>query len=774
MERKGEVSLEAIVWKADPKEFSFTSTAEIQPPANPIDIVKGQDDAKEALSLAIRLRQNAILIGPAGCGKSLLAKTVAEQFSLQNVNKIKLYDQLLVHNFENEFEPEVLILPTPMGKEFASDFKLFMRHIRDGVEYAFPGRKQNPLETIIRFSKKTFLTTKTYIGPLKYVLDGAADQTGYKIVDNVQDVLRQSMRGVLDTPVLADGQKMQTLRQVYSGCDFDEPARNTAWKSHMLDGIVHKYQSYPKVIRYIEEMAKEAQENDMNTSKPLFDVEPGHIKKLRDEKYMVNVVVNNMERTGVPVEYIENPSLQNIIGEAGHDPYNLRPMHMRAKAGKLHHGNGGIVIIDELITVLQDTAMRNFLLTVLNDKKARIGGGYGLAGGGTSAGVETKPLDADCIVIGCANKDIFQYMTDKIARRFQHKVRFQAAMDNTPKNRQAYAEFIAYEINKYNSDQSNQEKLVHYSPDGVAAVVEWGVRFAQNTAHGKQKLTNILDPVGLLVKTASMMAVKDGAQLVGEHHVDIAREEIRRLSSQLQKDYLTYINEGLISIKSQGQEVSSVNGLVVIHDDFGMMSYGFPSRLIATASIGKGGFQNTEKEAGLAGKIMSKAHEIVRNYFNRIYQQYLVDTVTLSVSHAQSYSDMDGDSASIASTIALKSALSGYPVEQSLAMTGSMNELGDVQPIGGVNEKIEGFYSVCKQRGLTGTQGVIIPEGNVQDLMLRKEVVSDVQAGRFHIYQVSHIDDAVELVFGRLAQEIDTTIQSKLQKYWEDHHDRRP
>ena len=585
-------------------------------------------------------------------------------------------------------------------------------------------------------------------------------------MSNSNELIKMDSNHILDIPLLIDENETYCLREVYSNCNFEEQ-KNNLISNFYLDATIQKYKAYPKVMKYLEDAIKEYNENPDPESKSLFDMEGAHIKRLREEKYMVNLIVNNAETQGIPVEYIENPSLQNIMGEAGHDAYNMRPMHMRVKAGKLHKGNGGIVIIDELITVLQDQAMRNFLLTVLNDKKGRVGGGHGLSGGGTSAGIETKSVDADCIIIGCANEDILNVMNDKVARRFQHKVKFQSTMENTLENRLSYAEFIAYEINIYNENPSNQIKLCHYLPSGVAAVVEWGMRFAQRDSHGKKKITNILAPISGLIKQAALIAGKQGCSLVNKDHVETAKLEATLLSSQMQRNYIAYLNEGFISINTYGEEVGTINGLVVMRDEFGAYSFGLPAKLIATASPGKGYFENIEKEAGLSGKIMTKAHEILKNYFNKKFKSYLLDNATLSVSHAQSYNSVEGDSASIATTIVLKSALANLPIDQSLAMTGSMNEFGEVQPIGGANEKIEGFYDVCKYKKLTGKQGVIIPEGNVQDLLLKKEILEDVKAGNFHIYGVKHINEVVELTFNKPASEVYDTITKRLTA-WEE------
>lgn len=771
--KKYEVPLESLVWTADSSEYSFLSTEHIPPPEDPIDIVKGQDEAKEILRGAIEKRHNAILIGPPGCGKSLLAKTVAEHYAKQNANRVKLHDQLLVRNLENDFEPQVLLLPTPLGKEFASDYKTFMKLIRDGVSYSSLFTQQNPLEQKVRYYKREGFRTLMYAHTIKRLLDGATAQTGYTIRENIADVLRQSNKGPLDTLVFVDEdkKKMYTIREVYSLYIFEEEGEEATInriQKLTLERIVKRYEGNRDVLLYLENSVKDFYENDDSQKQQLMMMmESPQIARFREEKYMANLIVNNAETVGIPVEFIENPSIQNIIGEAGHDPFNLRPMHMRVKPGKLHRGNGGIVIIDELITVLQDVAMRNYLLTILSEKKGRIGGGIGLWGGGTSGGVETQPVAADCIVIGCANEDIFSHMTEKIARRFQHKVMFHATMENTLENRLGYASFIAYEINKYNNDPANQMKLRHCAPDGIAAVVEWGVRYAQKHAHGKSKLTNILDPVGLMVKEASMIAVKEQADLVHREHVYRAKERMRLLSLQMQKDYVTSIKEGLILIHVDGKTVGTVNGLAVSEDEFGLFSFGLPTQITAVASPGAGAFEHIQKEADHAGKYLIQAHHTIHGYFAKKFGQYLLDNVFISVGHEQNYSGIDGDSASLAEVIAIKSALSEIPVNQSLAITGSMNKLGNVQAIGGVNEKIEGYYRVCKEKGLTGKQGVIIPHSNEQDLLFDTEsdLVKDVKAKKFHIYKVEHLDEVVELMLQKPAQDVDEGIIKRLEEW---------
>jgi lon-related putative ATP-dependent protease len=415
--------------------------------------------------------------------------------------------------------------------------------------------------------------------------------------------------------------------------------------------------------------------------------------------------------------------------------------------------------------------MRNYLLTVLQEKKGRIGGGHGLSGGGTSAGIETQPVDADCIVIGCANEDILQLMTPKIARRFQYKVNLDATMDNTLDNRLGYAEFVKFKIDEYNDDPKNKDKIPHASPKAVATLVEKGVRMAQSHSHGKNKLTNILDPIGQIVTTAGLIANEQKKSIIEKDHIEEAVKETRKVNAQLEDRMMDYINKDFIKIKTEGLEIGLVNGLAVSQDEFGLVSYGFPAKVKASISEGKSsGIEYIDEESNLGGDFYKKANKIVEAYLNQKFTKRKMSNCSATVSFKQSYSKVDGDSASIAHTIALLSKLSDIPVDQSYAMTGSMDEDGEVQPIGGVNEKIEGFYKVCKKKGLTGKQGVIIPESNVQDLILSEEVVNDNK--KFRIYSAKSIEDVVKIAMHTDMETISQAINKRLETYTKDSEER--
>jgi len=767
-----EVSSDKLTWNADSKEFKFKTTTEIKPPKQPIDIVKGQEAAKQTILRAIESKRNVLLLGPAGCGKSLLAKTVAEQYAQNKAENIQLYDQILVHNFMDQYSPETLALQTPLGNEFKTDMKIVMKMLPEAIKTGWMiNSKQDVMNIPVISVKNNFFYDQSYSTTIGSLIKNAEKYGGYKLIDVYKETIKSS-GSALNAPILMLDGQAYSLRDVFP--ELSKSIMGGLKGAYHLEAIIQKYDKHPKVMRYFEQLVKDVGENLEVFKVSFFDSYSGQnpmTKTAMQERYTANVIVDNSETVGLPVQYIENPTIQNLMGEAGHDPFNMMPPHSRCQAGKLHKANGGIIIIDELITILQNQFMRNYLLTVLQEKKGRIGGGHGLSGGGTSAGIETQPVDADCIVIGCANEDILQLMTPKIARRFQYKVTLDATMDNTLENRMGYAEFVKFKIDEYNDDPKNKDKIPHASPEAVATLVEKGVRMAQSHGHGKNNLTNILDPIGQIVTTAGLIANEQKKEFIEKDHVEEAVKETRKVNAQLEDKMMDYITKDFIKIKTEGLEIGLVNGLAVSQDEFGLVSYGFPAKVKASVSEGKSkGIEYIDEESNLGGDFYKKANKIVEAYLNQKFTKRKMSNCSATVSFKQSYSKVDGDSASIAHTIALLSKLSDIPVDQSYAMTGSMDEDGEVQPIGGVNEKIEGFYKVCKKKGLTGKQGVIIPESNVQDLILSEEVVNDNK--KFRIYSAKSIEDVVKIAMNTDMETISQAINQKLETYIKNSEER--
>ena len=777
---KYKVSPEKMGWSCDPSEFRFRTTAELKEPEKLEDIIKGQETAKKQLKDAIRLGQNAILVGPPGCGKSLLANKLAEQYSneITQREKIVLQDQLLAHNFEDSFEPLALALPTPKGTELRNDLNKLVNDIKKGsipreeltareIEEIKKERKEfekrrdsiyKDLEKVRSSSQKYYeIKTKVYEGGMEDPLEHFFDRP-FSPFPQIKTISKEQAEEILGIYINITESEIKRLDSIS--------------KQERPEQLIEKYREYPKVKKLLEKIVQDIKENPPKKNFPIMGIvmprqEEEEEKQL--EKYKLNMIVNNNETKGLPVQFIENPTIQNLIGDVEHDPYGLggHKPHMRVKAGKLPKANGGILITDELITIFKNSVLSDYLLTALEEKKVRIGGGHGLVSGGTSAGIETEPVLAGCIIIGCANVDIRQYTSPKMSRRFKHKILFDTNMLNIKENHIAYANFIAHEVNNYNKNPDNKEKIPHFAPDSVAAIIEEGARFTTRfgNANKEKYLTNILDPMKDIVQRAGLKAVDDKDNIVRKKHVEQAAADIRKLALKEQIDYAEKVKDGTIVLHTKDSEVGYVNGLVVYPDPFKTEFFGFPARLEATASAGNKGLISITKESKLSGEVFTKSHEVIIGYFKQGYEQDTPKFYEARIDFNQLYNLLEGDSASIATAVAYLSSFSNISIKQNIAVTGSMNQRGDVQAVGGVNEKIEGFYRLCKEQGLTGDQGVIIPKANEQSLVLDKELIDDVKKGKFHIYAISKLDDALEILADKPAEKVHNKVREKLEKY---------
>ena len=779
---KYKVSPEKMGWNCDPSEFRFKTTAELKEPEKLEDIIKGQETAKKQLKDAIRLGQNAILVGPSGCGKSLLANKLAEQYSneITQREKIVLQDQLLAHNFEDSFEPLALALPTPKGTELRNDLNKLVNDIKKGsipreeltareIEEIKKERKEleKERESIYKDLEKMRSNSQKYYEIKTKLYEGGTEDLLERFLDRPFSPFPQIKR------VRISKEQAEEILGTYINTTESEIKRlDSILKQERPEALIEKYKEYPKVKKLLEKIVQDIKENPPKKASPIMGIviprqEEEEEKQL--EKYKLNMIVNNNETKGLPVQFIENPTIQNLIGDVEHDPYGLggHKPHMRVKAGKLPKANGGILITDELITIFKNSVLSDYLLTALEEKKVRIGGGHGLVSGGTSAGIETEPVLAGCIIIGCANVDIRQYTSPKMSRRFKHKILFDANMLNTKENHIAYANFIAHEVNNYNKNPDNKEKIPHFAPDGVATIIEEGARFTTRfgNANKEKYLTNILDPMKDIVQRAGLKAVDDKSNIVRKKHVEQAADDIRKPALKEQIDYAEKVKDGTIVLHTKDKEIGYVNGLVVYPDPFKTEFFGFPARLEATASAGNKGLISITKESKLSGEVFTKSHEVIIGYFKQGYEQDTPKFYEARIDFNQLYNLLEGDSASIATAVAYLSSFSNISIKQNIAVTGSMNQRGDVQAVGGVNEKIEGFYRLCKEQGLTGDQGVIIPKANEQSLVLDKELIDDVKKGKFHIYAISKLDDALEILTDESAEEVHNKVRKKLKQY---------
>jgi lon-related putative ATP-dependent protease len=404
------------------------------------------------------------------------------------------------------------------------------------------------------------------------------------------------------------------------------------------------------------------------------------------------------------------------------------------KGGSLLKADGGFLVLNALDALIEPGVWQTLKRTLRNQLLEILPLETGLFGAISALKPEPIPIDVKVVMIGDAYIYSLLYeQDDDFKKIFKVRADFDTEM---PKNRtvQKYVSFV--------KAICDEEKLRPFDAEGVAEVVEYGVRLA-----GRQnKLSTRFDIVANVLREANYWAEKDNAETVSSRHVRKAIDERIERVNMIEEKIQELILEGTIFVDTSGKVIGQVNGLSVY--DLGEHSFGKPTRITARTSMGKAGVINIEREADLSGPTHNKGVLILSGYLRSMYAIGKPLVMSASIAFEQSYSGVDGDSASSTEVYAILSSLAEVPLRQDIAVTGSVNQKGEIQPIGGVNQKIEGFYDVCKARGLTGTQGVIIPSKNIQHLMLRHDVVEAVKKGKFHIYAIDTIDEGIEILTG--------------------------
>jgi ATP-dependent Lon protease len=536
------------------------------------------------------------------------------------------------------------------------------------------------------------------------------------------------------------------IRQSLS--DLDKEVISPVVRDSLID-IREKYDN-EKINNYLEEVQESLMENlsRFMEKEEQPQVIPGlNIPQPADEftEYRVNVLVDNSDTKGAPIVVETTPNYRNLFGtiERVVDRSGIwKTDFSRIKAGSFLRANGGYLIIDALDALIEPGVWQTLKRTLKNGvvEMQTYDPFYLFA---TSA-LKPEPIQVDVkvIMVGDAMMYHLLYNYDEDFKKiFKVKADFDTVMD---KNEEAINQYASL-IHKI----CTEESLKPFDRSGVAAVVEYGVRLA-----GRQKkLTTRFHLLADVLREASYWATKEGSQYVCEPHVERAIEKRNRRVNLVEDRIQEMIEDGMVMIDSDGAVVGQVNGLSVYN--LGDYAFGKPSRITAKVAMGKAGIINIEREAELSGPTHNKGVFILAGYLRGKYAQDKPLAMSASICFEQSYGGVDGDSASSTEIYALLSSLSEVPLRQDIAVTGSVNQKGEIQPIGGVNEKIEGFFDVCKAKGLTGKQGVMVPHQNVDDLMLRKDIVKAIEESTFHIYPVKTIDQGIEILTGVKAGERD-------------------
>ncbi|MDD1705602.1 MAG: Lon protease family protein, partial [Methanoregulaceae archaeon] len=467
------------------------------------------------------------------------------------------------------------------------------------------------------------------------------------------------------------------------------------------------------------------------------------IKELMFRKYEVNVLVDNSGNSGAPVIFEQNPTYPNLFGKLEKEfSYGVVTTDFSMiRPGSIHRANGGYLVlpVEELF---RNPFSWDGLKTALKTGKVAIEEPGERMGYITTKSIkpESIPLDLKVVLIGTPMINQILYTQDPdFSELFKVKADFDATMERNEENVRKYAAFVCTLCKKF--------QLKHLDRSAVAKVVEYGSRLADD----QKKLTTRFSLIADVIREASYYATQDGAEMIAKKHILKAIDERTYRSSLIQEKIQEYIRRGVFLIDTEGENVGQVNGLSVI--SLGDIEFGRPSRVTASIGVGRGGIMDIEREASMGGPSHTKGVLILSGYLANKFAQDKPLSLNARLVFEQSYEGVDGDSASSTELYAILSALSGLPLKQYIAVTGSVNQKGEVQAIGGVNQKLEGFFEVCKAKGLTGRQGAMIPASNVQNLMLKEEIVEAARAGTFRIYPVKTIDEGIEVLTGVKAGE---------------------
>ncbi|GMT46950.1 MAG: ATP-dependent protease [bacterium] len=762
------LTVDELYMRCDTKLFSFRTTDELPPFEGTI----GQDRALSAIDFGLSLESkgfNIYVLGESGTGKTSTIKTL---LSKKAEGESIPPDWCYVYNFKEPDSPLVISLEPGRGVEFRKDMaelintlKVEIPGVFESKEYdkqrgrifeEFQKRQKELFSSLEEEAEAKGFTIKRTVGaflivpvkkngePLTEEEFHSLDKTTRKKIEEIGKLLQEKLDDLVRT--LREGEKLvrELLRRL-------EREAAISVLGHLIDDLKEKYKGNEKIIVYLDAVKEDILDNleDFKSSSEEAAPAPLPFMKMPKQepnftKYSVNAIVNNGAREGAPCVFESNPTYYNLFGRIEHKfQYGVAVTDFSMiKAGSLHKANGGYLVINAL-DLLRNLFSYDAMKRAIRNRELKIEDIWEQYRLITTAMLkpEAVPLDVKVVLIGNPYIYYLLYNLDEEYRElFKVKADFDNRMDRTGENILKYATFVA--------TKSKEESLLSFDPSGVARIVEYGSRLAEH----QEKLSSKFSDISDLVREAHYWAKKDGAEVVAGVHVEKALNEKIYRHNRIEDRLRELMAEGTLIVETSGERVGQINGLAVM--SLGDYSFGKPSRITTTVYTGKAGVINIERETKLSGKIHEKAILILSNYLGRMYAVKKPISLSASITFEQLYGMIEGDSATCAELYSLLSAISGVPIKQNIAITGSMDQNGNIQPIGGVNEKIEGFFELCRLRGLDRTYGVIIPEKNVRNLMLRRGVLDAVKDGSFHIYPIERVEEGIEILMGMPAGEL--------------------
>ena len=766
--KKYEVPVDKLRWECDPKLFDFECTGDLTPLREFI----GQERATRAVEFGISMADtgyNIYVAGLTGTGKTSMVKAYIERVIKEREARgetVDLNDWCYLYNFKEPDTPQIASLPQGKGKAFRKEITNLLNKIRHGLGQAFSSeeyknQKQKTAEEVQAQQQKLFeeissearrqgfILQMTPSGPALIPVkeDRPMQEQEYlalkedvkKALDSKQAELRKKLKASLETASNMQTKATERLQKV------DEDIGEYT-VSGLFGSLFERYSDWPKVTQYLTGLKAYILDNlepFKGTEEPVhtvFGVPVSQAMGGRDPflPFQVNVFVDNDGAKGPPVILESNPNLGNIFGKIERRFLlgGYVSDHTMLKAGALSKANGGYVLLS-VNDVLTNPGVWPALKRAIKNGEVRIEDPFEQSGLIAPQGLRPEPMPIKVKVVLTGDALLYQLLSmydEDFWEIFKVKADFDSEIERTKDNMLAYAAFL--------SGCCEECEARHFDPSGVAKVIEHSARIVADQERLSSRFAQVKD----WIEEANYWALQDNAKFISARHVQKAIDE-RLFRHNLPDERIRdMISRGTIMIDAEGEVVGQVNGLSVY--TLGDISFGKPSRITAKTFLGRGGVINIERESQLSGPIHSKGVMILSGYLGWQYAQDKPLSLSASLCFEQSYQGVDGDSASSTELYAILSSLSDIPIKQGIAVTGSVNQKGEIQPIGGVNQKIEGFFRVCQAKGLNGDQGVLIPQQNLRNLMLREEVVDAVRQGRFHIYSATTVDEGIEILTG--------------------------
>ncbi len=747
------------------KDLPFKTTRQLEPLAE----IVGQNRAQAAVRFALSMPHggyNVYAVGRNGLGKrTMMLRYLEHHVDTENQS----HDWCYVANFEEPRVPRMLRLPAGKGTELKQDMEKLMGRLMKMIPQTFDSdsfleraeklkndyvkKQEDELEKVAAQAKrkKVSLNITTPGGYRLVAMNGDEAHTAESFqalteaqrdkfesdINKLEKKLRQALRKLADWEQEYAESQQALNEETLEGIS-----------GHQIDELIEKYRDQPDVVAYFDAVRKDLSESleiFLEDNEEQAAIAYASLDKKMPRRYLVNVLVHH-KTDEVPVVVEDNPTYHNLFGYVESVTFKgtVFTDFSLIRPGSLHRANGGYLLMDA-IKVLEQPFVWDGLKRALRSKTIQINSlERELTLSGTiSLEPEEIPLDVKIVLFGDRETwMLLQEYDPEFAELFRVTADFENEMMRTDESQVLYAKFIASLV--------DEKKLLHCSNKAVARIIEHSARMAEH----QDRLSLHAADIANLLRESDYWARQAGARLIQNSHVDQALESARYRSSRIRDQFYDSIRDGSTLVSTTGTCVGQVNALSVLST--GGFEFGLSNRITATCYYGDGGVMDIERDVKLGGNIHSKGVMILSSWLSSHFAVTDPMHLSASLTFEQNYGEVDGDSASLAEMCALVSTLSGLPVRQDLAITGSVNQFGEVQPIGGVNEKVEGFYSTCKLIGeLTGTQGVIVPATNVQNLMLDQEVVQAVRDGKFHVHSVSRAEEAITLLLGKSAGRAD-------------------